>query len=35
MVGFSNQSHLDRVFKKQVRITPEEYIKSAILSKAK
>ena len=34
MVGFSDQSHLDRVFKKQVGITPEEYIKSAILSKA-
>ena len=35
MVGFSDQSHLDRVFKKQVGITPEEFIKSAILSKAK
>ena len=34
LVGFSDQSHLDRVFKKQVGITPEEYIKSAILSKA-
>ena len=34
MVGFSDQSHLDRVFKKQVGITPEEYIESAILSKA-
>ena len=34
MVGFSDQSHLDRVFKKQVGITPEEYIKSAILFKA-
>ncbi len=34
MVGFSDQSHLDRVFKKQVGITPEEYIKSAFLSKA-
>lgn len=34
MVGFSDQSHLDRVFKKWVGITPEEYIKSAILSKA-
>ena len=34
MVGFCDQSHLDRVFRKQVGITPEEYIKSAILSKA-
>lgn len=32
-VGFCDQSHLCRVFKKQVGITPEEYIKSAILSK--
>ena len=34
MVGFCDQSHLDRVFRKQVGITPEEYINSAILSKA-
>ena len=34
MVGFCDQSHLDRVFRKQVGISPEEYIKSAILSKA-
>ena len=34
MVGFCDQSHLDRVFKKQVGISPEEYIKSAILSNA-
>ena len=34
MVGFCDQSHLDRVFRKQVGITPEEYMKSAILSKA-
>ena len=34
MVGFCDQSHLDRVFRKQVGITPEEYVKSAILSKA-
>lgn len=32
-VGFCDQSHLDRVFRKQVGISPEEYIKSAILSK--
>lgn len=31
--GFCDQSHLDRVFKKQVGISPEEYAKSAILSK--
>ena len=34
MVGFCDQSHLDRVFKKQVGITPEEFINSAILSNA-
>ena len=34
MVGFCDQSHLDRVFRKQVGISPEEYISSAILSKA-
>ena len=34
MVGFCDQSHLDRVFRKQVGISPEEYIRSAILSKA-
>ena len=34
MVGFCDQSHLDRVFRKQVGISPEEYMKSAILSKA-
>ncbi len=33
MVGFCDQSHLDRVFRKQMGITPEEYMKSAILSK--
>ncbi len=32
-VGFCDQSHLCRVFKKQVGISPEEYIRSAILSK--
>lgn len=32
-VGFCDQSHLCRVFKKQVGISPEEYVKSAILSK--
>lgn len=32
-VGFYDQSHLCRVFKKQLGISPEEYIKSAILSK--
>ena len=32
MVGFCDQSHLDRVFRKQVGISPEEYMKSAILS---
>lgn len=32
-VGFCDQSHLCRVFKRQVGISPEEYIKSAILSK--
>lgn len=34
MVGFCDQSHLDRVFKKQVGISPEEFINSAILSNA-
>ncbi len=34
MVGFCDQSHMDRVFRKQLGISPEEYIKSAILSKA-
>ncbi|MCR4590366.1 MAG: AraC family transcriptional regulator [Lachnospiraceae bacterium] len=33
MVGFCDQSHLDRVFKKQVGISPEEY-NFAILSNA-
>lgn len=32
-LGFCDQSHLCRVFKKQVGISPEEFIKSAILSK--
>ena len=32
-VGFCDQSHLCRVFKRQVGISPEEYIRSAILSK--
>ncbi|MGM9540162.1 helix-turn-helix domain-containing protein [Anaerovibrio sp.] len=32
-VGFCDQSHLCRVFKKQVGISPEEYSKSAILYK--
>lgn len=34
MVGFCDQSHLDRAFKKQVGISPEEYARSAILSKS-
>lgn len=34
MVGFCDQSHMDRAFRKQLGISPEEYIKSAILSKA-
>ncbi|MBR3538061.1 MAG: helix-turn-helix transcriptional regulator [Eubacterium sp.] len=34
MVGFCDQSHLDRVFKKQVGISPEQYRNSAILSNA-
>lgn len=34
-VGFFDQSHLCREFKKQVGITPEEYIKSAIFYKLK
>ena len=35
MVGFCDQSHLDRVFKKQVGISPEQFVNSAILSNAK
>jgi len=31
-VGFCDQSHLCRVFKKQVGISPEEYVRSAIFS---
>lgn len=34
MVGFCDQSHLDRVFRKQVGISPEQFINSAILSNA-
>lgn len=34
MVGFCDQSHLDRVFKKQVGISPAQFINSAILSNA-
>ena len=34
MVGFCDQSHLDRVFMKLVGISPEQYINSAILSNA-
>jgi len=34
MVGFCDQSHLDRVFKNQVGISPEQFINSAILSNA-
>ena len=34
MVGFCDQSHLDRVFKKQVGISPEQFVNSAILSNA-
>ena len=34
VLGFCDQSHLCRVFKKQVGISPEEYINSAIISKA-
>ena len=34
MVGFCDQSHLDRVFKKQVGISPEQFKNSAILSNA-
>ena len=33
-LGFCDQSHLCRVFKKQLGISPEEYINSAILSKS-
>lgn len=33
-VGFCDQSHLCRAFKKQMGITPEEYINSAILYKS-
>jgi len=32
MVGFCDQSHLDRVFKKQVGISPEQFVNSAIIS---
>ena len=32
MVGFCDQSHLDRVFRKMVGITPEQYRNTAILS---
>lgn len=32
IVGFCDQSHLDRVFKKQVGISPEQFIQSAIIS---
>ena len=34
MVGFCDQSHLDRVFKKQVGISPEQFVQSAISSQA-
>lgn len=34
MVGFCDQSHMDRVFKKQVGISPEQFIKSATISNA-
>ena len=34
MVGFCDQSHLDRVFKKQMGISPEQFANSAILSNA-
>ena len=34
MVGFCDQSHLDRVFKKQVGISPSQFANSAILSNA-
>lgn len=34
MVGFCDQSHLDRVFKKQVGISPEQFANSAISSNA-
>ena len=34
MAGFFDQSHLDRVFKKQVGLTPEQFSNSAILSNA-
>ncbi|MBQ0055794.1 MAG: AraC family transcriptional regulator [Synergistaceae bacterium] len=33
-LGFYDQSHLCRVFKRQVGISPKEYINSAIISKA-
>ena len=33
-VGFCDQSHLCRVFKGQMGISPEEYVKSAILYKS-
>ncbi|MBP5199252.1 MAG: AraC family transcriptional regulator [Schwartzia sp.] len=34
MVGFCDQSHLDRVFKKQVGVSPNQFANSAILSNA-
>ena len=34
ILNFTDQSHLDRVLKKIVGITPEQYVKSAILSNA-
>ena len=34
MVGFCDQSHLDRVFKKQVGISPTRFANSAISSNA-
>ncbi|MGN1392725.1 MAG: helix-turn-helix domain-containing protein [Succinivibrionaceae bacterium] len=34
MLGFCDQSHLCRVFKKQVGMSPEDFINSAILSKS-
>ena len=35
MVGFCDQSHLDRVFKKQVGISPNQFVNTAILSNAR
>ena len=34
-VGFCDQSHLDRVFKKQVGISPNQFVNTAILSNAR